>query len=256
MWKEHKAACKLERQRLAEEAERVRASQIVHVPPPPLWKRGDPWPYATVMRLPGGVQVAPLFPGRPGWVHGMEAFFSHPKAATLRSLAYPDAPQSWASQIRLDSRWHRVGDAYSQRGGEKVERTAEEHVSIWKEAGLILENDSGGPMAFSGTRDNKWLRAHCSYKMDPAFDDAKAPPLPPRECDYTKCGKVALAGCLCGEAYCSRECQVNEWQHHGSLCAQVIAANGPLGFVCTTLWWEQQGLPFNVRAVREYIGQF
>ena len=52
----------------------------------------------------------------------------------------------------------------------------------------------------------------------------------PRRCD--RCGKDCHSECMCGEVYCSRECQAQDWRNHRHIC-ETVFENGTIAAVVT-----------------------
>jgi len=63
-------------------------------------------------------------------------------------------------------------------------------------------------------------------------------------CDH--CGKTQAAfRCVCNEAFCSRECQVAEWQCHKRIC-RTVTDNFPTAPVLHAMYWHRQGVTVEI----------
>uniref|UniRef100_A0A7S4T691 MYND-type domain-containing protein n=1 Tax=Alexandrium monilatum TaxID=311494 RepID=A0A7S4T691_9DINO len=60
--------------------------------------------------------------------------------------------------------------------------------------------------------------------------------LPPGKCDH--CGVPCVAECFCGEHYCSRKCQRQDWKNHRHIC-EIVFDNNSFGMIATQIEFTQ-----------------
>ena len=59
--------------------------------------------------------------------------------------------------------------------------------------------------------------------------ESYTPPSTPiqRKCDC--CGEKCHSECMCGEAFCSRECMKKDWKNHRRVCETIFGARESIG---------------------------
>ena len=77
--------------------------------------------------------------------------------------------------------------------------------------------------------------------MPNLLSESKRPPrseIPPRKCEV--CSKECISECICGESYCSRICQIKEWENHKEIC-NTVRENNIISINFTEVYWKTRG---------------
>lgn len=211
---------------------RLIAASSAAAPPPSAaapdaasWRPGLPWNDACV----GPKRLPPLYPGPPGWVRDPPGFLSTCPAvpAEFRNMAFAGFfIEGYVNQVTMDDCWALLADAYDALpGGAEAPRPLSEHAAVFRGSGWVLDVAAAAarlPAECSATK----VMATGAYQLDPSF---RLPAeLPPRRCEKCK-ARGAAARCLCGEAYCNRQCQARSFSpsHPGNSAAVSPARRVP-----------------------------
>lgn len=192
----------------------------------PAWVPGAPWPHAVTLR-----GVPPLYPGPALWVRDLPAFYAT-LPPELRSFP-PFLLEAYANQLELDERFALLLGAYELLpGGTKAPRPHAQHAQIFAACGLTLHvRDPGYAMEAMDL-----LREQGGYSVDASMKLSR-----PAERFCDKCKRPAAARCRCGEAYCSRECQMADWNGHRKICEYIKEAFQS-GLRYNALYWAMRGV--------------
>lgn len=192
--------------------------------------------------------LSPLFPGPPPWLGNVDASLASLSARSGMPLAMMNMMAGGCMQQReLDERFRHLGYVYSELesqgfGGPKHPRTLVEHEPHFRTAGYDLS-----PAVRRGD-ERKYILVDAFEAMRNASqgdglirDGSYQPPQPPppRMCDY--CSRICKAECLCGEAYCDKDCQAADWGSHQEIC-ETICENSELAVMLTKLSWKGREL--------------
>lgn len=180
--------------------------------------------------------LPPLYPGPPGWLNDPAAF--------VRSLNIPfadittDFLQSYIDQRELDDRWRLL--AFLKEDKEEC-MTFEQYVRLYASAGWDL--GSVRPRHINAEKklsfgDLVQLGIHMPQLLPRHRRPALPLRLPPRQCD--SCKSVTVKECICGESFCSVECQRKEWSSHRRLC-EMVEENNSTAFLITKQYWKTRG---------------
>lgn len=183
------------------------------VPDAASWRPGLPWPDAVN----GPRGLPPLFPCGPGWIRDVPGFIAtlpHQMRAMVPPSLLGPLIEGYVNQAKMDESWTMLSDAYEALpGGAEAKRPLAEHQAVFKRNGWILDVSAAaarvpGRAAECAAKD---VFETGAFSLDPAF---RLPAeLPPRRCEKCK-ARGAAARCLCGEAYCNRQCQACSTARH------------------------------------------
>jgi hypothetical protein len=189
---------------------------------------GMSWPHAVTYR-----GVPPLYPAPALWVRDIPGFLAELPAG-LRRPQLRLMLQAYQNQFELDERFALLQWAYAQLpGGAATPRPHALHAELFDGAGLTLHvRDTGldvAATALFGMLPGGYA-VNTRVKLQAAAQ---------RFCD--KCKRPAAARCRCGEAYCSRDCQIAHWRDHRQIC-EFINAQFEMGIAYNEVFWAMRGV--------------
>lgn len=187
---------------------------------------GKDWPHAVTYR-----GVPPLYPAPALWVRDIPGFLAT-LPAPLRRPELRFILRAYQNQFELDERYALLQWAYDQLpGGAAAARPHAVHAELFDAAGLTLHvRNTGDVPATQLFASQGGYAVNTRVKVEAAAQ---------RFCD--KCKRPAAARCRCGEAYCSRECQMAHWRDHRKIC-EFIDKQFQIGIAYNEAFWAMRGV--------------
>ncbi len=175
------------------------------------------------------IGLPPLYPGPPAWLTD-KSRFPNELNSMKNFIYYFDS-----GQHENDHRWAYLCQLYDNLGEKNVKLPIRKHLETFREAGWDLQvkfnTDMNKQVDFGELMNNYQasLQLLSNYKLPVEIIN--------RKCDV--CGKLTQRQCRCGEAYCSRDCQIKDWKDHRKQCL-LISENNQLAEKVTEVYWAKE----------------
>eukprot|EP01025_Chloroclados_australasicus_P003140 TRINITY_DN10725_c0_g2_i1.p2 TRINITY_DN10725_c0_g2~~TRINITY_DN10725_c0_g2_i1.p2 ORF type:complete len:233 (-),score=6.15 TRINITY_DN10725_c0_g2_i1:206-904(-) len=194
------------------------------------WKRGGHKRICLPQDLP------PLYPGPPGWIDNPVLFMQSLRFPNVQLIA--QMTQNFTYQRELDARWRHLC-ALKETAPKQMK--FDEWVELYKKAGWDLASVRPTVM----DEDELWSMENlqeCGIMMPGLLPEYQRPPMleiPPPKCE--QCEQPCQSECICGEAFCSKRCQIKNWKFHKEAC-EMVQENNEISMTLTRQFWKRRGL--------------
>lgn len=177
-----------------------------------------------------------LFPGPPGWLdEDMGAQLLLDKG--MPKFMIDMVCGNFKHQRQMDDRHRHLCAVYADADGMDARHTMERHQELFRTAGWDF---SAALAAFPDQPACRWKEANDLMMRAGGLalleDGSYKPPDPPLPRRCGKCDAECVTECACGEPYCSKTCQAEDWKAHRSACEMVRDNNEPAVELTRQFW--------------------
>ena len=163
--------------------------------------------------------VSPLYPGEPLWIKDPSLIPKIIPEIVLKNIKF---------QRDLDLRWAHLCALFNERSKDYM-FPMKEIKEIYKIAGLKLETKLDDKYLIN-QRD--FVNSH--NVASELLDNYVKLSQNFRRCN--ECESYAIFECICGEIFCSKECQIKGWQNHMEAC-EIVQDNNKISSMLTRETW-------------------
>eukprot|EP00670_Eutreptiella_braarudii_P003691 CAMPEP_0174289234 /NCGR_PEP_ID=MMETSP0809-20121228/24217_1 /TAXON_ID=73025 ORGANISM="Eutreptiella gymnastica-like, Strain CCMP1594" /NCGR_SAMPLE_ID=MMETSP0809 /ASSEMBLY_ACC=CAM_ASM_000658 /LENGTH=264 /DNA_ID=CAMNT_0015387065 /DNA_START=62 /DNA_END=856 /DNA_ORIENTATION=+ len=171
---------------------------------PPLWPHAPLWPFDPEVKRQVLQQLGPLNQG------GLAEFMTH----------------NYVQQRTLDARWAHMLHLKDEEEDSPAQPAVHWSERILKQSGWVLQDHLLASFGDGNITAEEFV-SQCARSVGSGMDLAPEYTKPTetirRRCGF--CKAKCISECMCGEPYCSRDCQRKDWKEHRRLCETVFDNN-------------------------------